>query len=51
MSSRHRLLSLLVENHPGVLNKVYEKDGRQFGELTFALELPLKAMGTGAEPS
>src|SRR5258708_23966095 len=22
MSSRHRLLSLLVENHPGVLNKV-----------------------------
>src|SRR5258708_13684965 len=34
MSSRHRLLSLLVENHPGVLNKVSSMISRRGMNIT-----------------
>jgi hypothetical protein len=33
----------------GVLNKVYQKDGRQFGDLSYQMDLPLKAMGRGRD--
>jgi hypothetical protein len=31
----------------GILKKVYKKDGRQYGEMAFKLEVPIKSVGAG----